>query len=108
MADLGTIASHARAKGREERKVHSKRTRSCEIGVGKAKADGTNRPRGGQTKAALVVSAAVSTKISSKDEGSFDVDEFTNKDTASVGHAETRSEKCKRGRSTPSPSDQPT
>lgn len=37
-----------------------------------------------------MVSAAVSTKISSKDQGSFDVDEFTNKDTASVGHADTR------------------
>uniref|UniRef100_A0A7S3XD24 Glucose-1-phosphate adenylyltransferase n=1 Tax=Picocystis salinarum TaxID=88271 RepID=A0A7S3XD24_9CHLO len=35
-------------------------------------------------KAALVVSAAVTTKISSKDEGSFDVDELTNKDTAST------------------------
>lgn len=46
VADLGTMASHARAKGREERKVYSKRTRSCKIGVGKAKADGANRPRG--------------------------------------------------------------
>lgn len=37
-----------------------------------------------ETQAAHVVAAAVTTKISQKEQGSFDGDEFSDKDTASV------------------------